>query len=239
MPRDLHAALKGFEPATETQARIKEYMLGNVHRLAILSLDDIADATGTSQPSVTRVMRMLGYHNSIEYRTAASLFVPGRLAPDEVRRAADLIRTGDDLYVYAPPAMDQAVKDLFLIAFPKPADKTQPLKPQIIAPRTKFRVTPQRFNEGDAALILALSEFPAGYDFDAECRNAEVRNVPVVLLQAVPFEVSEAIRDRCHVLSMGLSPEVLTPLAVIYLAAAVAEIRHLAQQSNSAERANQ
>lgn len=237
MPRDLHAALRDFLPTTDNQRRISAFLLDNLYLLPGLSLDDIAAATATSQPSVTRVMRKLGYDKSVEFRTAASLFVPGRLAPDEVRRAADLIRAGDDLYLYAPRAMDRVVADLFREVFPKSEDLSQPLKPQIIPPRDTFRSTPQRFNEGDAALILAVSELPAGYDVEAECQHARARDVPVVLLQAVPFDVPDAISACCHVLSLGLSAETPTPLAVIYLAAALAEIRHLAHLLDSQDRA--
>jgi hypothetical protein len=97
------------------------------------------------------------------------------------------------------------------------------MKPQIVR-RRDVKTTPQRFNEGDAALILAVTALPEGYDFQAEFENAQAQGVRVLLLQAVTFDVP-GMPEQCEVFSLGLNPEVHEALAAIYLAAAVAEIR--------------
>ena len=97
------------------------------------------------------------------------------------------------------------------------------MKPQIIR-RRDVKTTPQRFNEGDAALICAVTALPDGYDFQAEFRNAQEQGVPVLLLQAVTFDVPDR-PEGSEVFSLGLAPDVHEALAGIYLAAAAAEIR--------------
>jgi hypothetical protein len=96
------------------------------------------------------------------------------------------------------------------------------MKPQIA--RRGIRNTPQRFNEGDAALVLAVKDLPDGYDFQAEFRNAQEHRVPVLILQATTFEVPD-IPDGSETLSLSLAPDVYEAIAGIHLAAAAAEIR--------------
>jgi hypothetical protein len=187
-----------------------------------MSFDDIAGAAGVSQPTVTRITRRLGYANSHEWRVAAALNVPGRLHPEQVRWGAELLRTGDDLHIFAPECLDLAVADLFRRVYPK-TDVALPMKPQIVR-RRDVKTTPQRFNEGDAALILAVTALPEGYDFQAEFENVQAQGGRILLLQAVTFDVPGR-PEQCEVFSLGLNPDVHEALAAIYLAAAVAEIR--------------
>lgn len=221
MAHNLAEALRGAVPATEDQTRLLTFMRDHRDRLPRMSFDDIARASGVSQPTVSRMTRQLGYANAHEWRVAAALDVPGRLHPEPVRRGAELIRPGDDLHVFAPESLDTAVSDIFKRAFPK-TDVELPMKPQLV--RRGVRNTPQRFNEGDAALVLALSGLPEGYDFQTEFRNAQAQGVPVLLLQAVTFEVPDRPAGS-EILSLGLSPDVHEALAGIHLAAAAAEIR--------------
>lgn len=192
-----------------------------------MSFDDIADAVGVSQPTVTRMMRQLGYASALEWRVAAALQETGRLHPDQIRCAAAMIHAGHDLHIFVPEVLDRAVEDIFKRAFPK-TDVHLPMKPQIIR-RRDVRTTPQRFNEGDAALILAISALPVGYDFEAEIRNASACSVPVLLIQAVTFAIPWK-KEAVQVVSLGLEADMHDALAAIHLAAAVAEIRQRAAQ---------
>lgn len=220
--RNLKDALRSYAPLTADQERLLTFLRDHRERLPLMSFDEIARAAGVSQPTVTRITRQLGYKNSHEWRVAAALDMPGRLHPEQVRRGAELVRSGDDLHIFAPECLDRAVEDLFKRVFRK-TDAEHPMKPQIIR-RRDIRTTPQRFNEGDAALILAVNALPAGYDFEAEFRNARALGIPTLLLQAVTFDVPDT-SEGCEVFSLGLEPDVHEALATIYIAAAVAEIR--------------
>lgn len=223
MALSLAEALRAAVPATEDQARLLTFMREHRDRLPQLSFDEIARASGVSQPTVTRMTRKLGYANALELRAAAAaaMDVPGRLPPEQVQRGAELLRSGDDLHVFAPEHLDGAVRGIFRLAFPK-TDVELPMKPQIA--RRGIRNTPQRFNEGDAALVLAVNNLPDGYDFQAEFRNAQMLGVPVLILQATTFEVP-GIPDGSEALSLSLAPDVYEAIAGIHLAAAAAEIR--------------
>lgn len=222
MTRNFAEALRSCTPATGDQARLLSFLRNHRDRLAQLSFDEIARAAGVSQPTVTRMVRQLGYANAHELRVAAALDMPGRLHPEQIRRGAELIRSGDDLHIFAPECLDRAMEDLFKRVFRK-TDVELPMKPQIIRRRV-VRSTPQRFNEGDAALIFAVSALPDGYDFHAEFRNAQEQRVPVLILQAATFDVPGR-PEGSEVFSLGLGPDIHEALAAIYLAAAVAEIR--------------
>lgn len=222
MVRNLKDALLSYAPMTADQARLVTFLRDHRDRLPLMSFDEIARAAGVSQPTVTRITRQLGYKNSHEWRVAAALDMPGRLHPEQVRRGAELIRSGDDLYVFAPECLDQAVEGLFKRVFRK-GDVELPMKPQIIRRRV-VRSTPQRFNEGDAALIFAVSALPDGYDFHTEFRNAQEQGVPVLILQAATFDIPDR-PEGIEVFSLGLAPDVHEDLAAIFLAAAAAEIR--------------
>ena len=221
MAHNFEEALRSYTPVTKDQVRLIAFLRDHRVRLPQMSFDDIARAAGVSQPTVTRITRQLGYKNSHEWRVAAALDIPGRLHPEQVRQGAELIGAGDDLYIFAPECLDPAVRDLFKRAFPK-TNVELPMKPQLAGRGVK--TTPQRFNEGDAALILAVNALPAGYNFEAEFRNAQAQGVPVLLLQAVPFDVPDR-PEGCAVFSLGLVPDIHEALAAIYLAAAAAEIR--------------
>lgn len=221
MTRDFAEALRSYAPVTEDQAPLLSFLRDHRDRLAQMSFDEIARAAGVSQPTVTRLTRQLGYTNAHELRVAAALDMPGRLHPEQVRRGAELIRSGDDLYVFAPEILDRTMRDLFKHVFPK-TNVELPMKPQL--PWRGVRNTPQRFNEGDAALILAVTELPDGYDFQAEFRNAQEQGVPVLILQAATFDVPDR-PEGSEVFSLGLAPDVHEDLAAIFLAAAAAEIR--------------
>lgn len=221
MAHSLAEALRAAVPVTEDQARLLTFMREHRDRLPQMSFDEIARASGVSQPTVTRMTRKLGYANALELRAAAALDMPGRLHPEQVRRGAELIRCGDDLHVFAPEHLDGAVRDLFKRAFPK-TDVELPMKPQLA--RRGVRNTPQRFNEGDAALVLALRSLPEGYDFQTEFRNAQEHGVPIQILQATTFEVPDR-PDGSEVFSLGLAQDVHEVLAGIYILAAAAEIR--------------
>lgn len=221
MAHSLVEALRAAVPATEDQARLLTFIRDHRDRLPRMSFDEIARASGVSQPTVTRMTRQLGYANAHELRAAAAMDVPGRLHPEQVRRGAELIRSGDDLHVYAPEHLDGAVRDLFKRVFPKTGVEL-PMKPQLA--RRGVRNTPQRFNEGDAALVLAVNDLPDGYDFQAEFGNAQMQGVPVLILQAARFDVPGR-PDGSEILSLGLAPDVHEALAAIHLAAAAAEIR--------------
>jgi DNA-directed RNA polymerase subunit H (RpoH/RPB5) len=222
MAHNFAEALRGAVPATEEQARLLTFLRDHRDQLPRMSYDAIARASGVSQPTVSRITRHLGYANAHEWRVAASLDMPGRLHPEQVRRGAELVRSGDDLHVFAPECLDRALDDLFKRAFPK-GDVMLPMKPQLIR-RRDVKTTPQRFNEGDVALILAVAALPEGYDFRAEFLNAQAQGVPVLLLQAVNFEVPGR-PEGGEILSLGLAPSVHEAVASIYLAAAAAEIR--------------
>lgn len=222
MTRGFAEALCSYAPVTEDQARLLSFLRNHRDRLPQMSYDEIARAAGVSQPTVTRLTRRLGYANAHELRVAASLDMPGRLHPEQVRRGAELIRSGDDLHIFAPECLDQAVESLFKRAFRK-TDVMLPMKPQIIRRRV-VRSTPQRFNEGDAALIFAVRALPDGYDFQAEFRNAQEQGVPVLILQAVPFDIPDR-PGGSEVFSLGLASDVHQDLAAIFLAAAAAELR--------------
>lgn len=225
MPPDLLAQLQGFEPKNDGQRRISTFLIQNLARLSSLSLDDIAAATATSQPTVTRMFRALGYDNALALRTAAALHRPGCLAVDQVRQAAALLRQADDLYIYAPPVMDGAVDALFRDVFRK-TDVAQPMKPQIQRRRNLPHRTANNFDKGDGILVLAVAALPGGYDFDAVFRHAAERSVSVVILQATPFEIRQP--GPPHVFSLNLEADVHEQLATIHLASAVAEIRAVA-----------
>lgn len=231
MPHSLQEALSSFRPHTPGQARVQAFLSRNLHRLATLSLDDIAESAGVSQPTVTRAIRNLGYANSLELRTAASLHLPGRLAHDQVRRAAALIRNCNDLYIYAPEQMDDAVATLFKTIFPK-TDVRLPMKPQIVRRYPAHYRTPRRvFSDDDAALFLALSGQPEGYHLEHEVRNACVCGASVLLVHTAAIGFP-GIDEACHRFSLGLSSETNEALSIVYLTAAVAEIRHHAQQAD-------
>lgn len=221
MAHSLAEALRVAVPATEDQGRLLAFLRDHRDGLPRMSFDEVARAAGVSQPTVSRMTRQLGYANAHEWRVAAALDVPGRLHPEQVRRGAELIRSGDDLYVFAPEILDRTIRDLFKHVFPK-TNVELPMKPQL--PWRGARNTPQRFNEGDAALILAVTALPDGYDFSAEFRNAKEQGVPVLLLQAVTFDVPGR-PEGSELFSLGLAPDVHEALAGIYLAAAAAEIR--------------
>jgi hypothetical protein len=220
--RSLTEALRSYTPATEDQARLLMFLREHRDRLPQMSFDEIAQGARVSQPTVTRITRQLGYENALEWRVAAVLGMPGRLHPEQVRRGAALVRSGDDLHIFAPECLDRPVEDLFKRIFPK-SDINLPMKPQLIR-RRDVKTTPQRFNEGDAALILAVSALPEGYDFQVELRNAQAQGVPVLLLQAVTFDVP-GLPEGSEVFSLGLAADIHEALAAIHLAAAVAEIR--------------
>lgn len=222
MTRNFAEALRSYAPVTEDQGRLLTFLRDHRDQLPRMSFDDIARAAGVSQPTVTRLTRQLGYANAHEWRVGAALDVPGRLHPEQVRRGAELIRWGYDLYIFAPECLDRDVERLFGRVYRKTAVEL-PMKPQIIRRRV-VRSTPQRFNEGDAALIFAVKALPDGYDFQAEFRNAQEQGVPVLLLQAVTFDVPEMPRGG-QVFSLGLASDVHEDLAAIYLAATAAEIR--------------
>lgn len=222
MTRDFAEALRSYAPVTGDQARLLAFLRDHRDRLPQLSFDEIARAAGVSQPTVTRLTRRLGYANAHEWRVAADLDMPGRLHPEQVRRGAELVRSGDDLHIFAPECIDRAVEDLFKRVFRK-TDAEHPMKPQIIR-RRDVRTTPQRFDEGDAALIFAVSALPDGYDFQAEFRNAQEQGVPTLILQAATFVVPGR-PDGSEVFSLGLEPDIHEALAAIFLAAAAAEIR--------------
>lgn len=221
MTRNFAEALHSYTPVTGDQARLLAFLRDHRDRLPQMSFDEVARAAGVSQPTVTRLTRQLGYANAHELRVAASLDVPGRLHPEQVRRGAELLRSGDDLHIFAPEYLDDPVRDLFKCVFPK-TDVDLPMKPQLA--RRGVRNTPRRFNDGDAALVLAVHELPEGYDFQAEFRNAQEQEVPVLILQAATFVVPGR-PDGSEVFSLGLEPDTHEALAVIFLTAAAAEIR--------------
>lgn len=203
-------------------------MIQHIEQLSSLSLDDIAAETGTGQPMVTRVMRNLGYKNSLELRAAAvTIHQPGRLPIGQVKRAADLIRGTNDLFIFAPAIMDGLVDDIFRKAFPKTL-VTLPMKPQIQPRRENRRSTANIFGDDDAMLILAIDGLPEGYDFEAVLQHAEYRSVTALTLQAISFDTG--LGDLGHVFSLSLDTEVPETLAALYLVTMAAEIRHLAER---------
>mgnify|MGYP003678482183 CR=1 FL=1 len=62
---------------------------------------------------------------------------------------------------------------------------------------------------------------------EAVFQHAEYRGVTILILQAVSF--GDGLTEGSHVLSLGLETTVPETLAAIYLGAAGAEIRHLAE----------
>lgn len=227
MPQNLMDRLKVFAPKSVKQGRVRNFMIRHIGQLSSLSLDDIAAETGTSQPMVTRVMRDLGYKNSLELRAAAvTAHQRGRLPTDQVKRAAELIHDKDDLFIFATAIMDDLVDDIFRKVFPKTI-ATLPMKPHIQPQRENRRSTANIFGDHDAMLVLAIGGLPGGYDFDALFQHAEYRGVTIVILQAISCEAG--LGDGVNVFSLGLDTTVPETLAAIYLGAAVAEIRHLAE----------
>ncbi len=152
---------------------------------------------------------------------------PGCLSTDAVNGAADKLRGASDLYIYAPPELDNMIGAIFEKAFPK-IRSDLPLKPQILRRRDGFRSTPQRFNSDDAALVLCLRELPTGFDFATEAANADSRGVPFIVIQAASFVLDDRLADTCHVLALDLPPELPSELLALQLASAVAEIRMVA-----------
>ncbi|TCP58750.1 hypothetical protein EV663_11716 [Rhodovulum bhavnagarense] len=146
----------------------------------------------------------------------------GRLSHEIIRKAAALLRDAPDLFIYAPPIMDPFLDGIFRSAFPK-ADVSLPMKPQIQERRSRIGRTANLFTAGDAALVLGLSNLPEGYDFEAIFQHAKERDVAMIVLQAVPFEIPQPwVRN---VFSLGLTSQDHDAIAAIRLAAAVADIR--------------
>lgn len=124
---------------------------------------------------------------------------------------------------------DHLVHSLFEVVFPK-IGLNKPMKPQIQARRAVHHSTGNIFGDRDLMLILAISELPAGYDFEALFQYAKTENVTVLVLQAVPFEIM--LEGSFHVFSLELTASVPKPLAALFLGAAVADIRYLAETLN-------
>lgn len=227
MSRPILEALDIFIPAGPAEARVADFLRDNLYRLATLSLDDIAAAAGASQPTATRVLRGLGYRNAIELRTAAALNFPGRLHPEQVRRAAAAIASANDLFIFAPVEMDEHIHTLFNEVFKK-TDVALPMKPQIMQRRTPPMRVPERYNYDDAALILAIRGLPDGFNLEMECRNARTAGAPVILLQSSNFTCD----GSSLILSLGLCPSTPDRLAALCLAATVADIRMEADRQN-------
>lgn len=225
MPHNLPAQLRSFRAKTDVQRRIQAFLRDNLALLNSLSLDEIADATGTSQPSVTRVMRELGYDNSLALRTAAAQHQPGRLSPGQVREAGDLMRRADDLHIYCPSELDAGMKTLFGGVFRK-TDTGCPMKPQVRRRRDLPHRTANTFNDGDGMLVIGVDALPEGYDFDVLFQHAAERSVTVIILQAVAFEMAPS--GSLNVFCLELQPDTHRDLATVYLTAGVADIRSAA-----------
>lgn len=237
MTRNLTEALADFAPAGPAEARVGAFLAHNRHRLAAWSLDDIADAAGVSQPTVTRAVLRLGYRNALELRTAAALVDcadqprPGRLTSSEVRRAAQLIAAADDLYIYPAPELVPHAEALFGQVFRK-TRVDLPMKPQLRRPRdVPVRAEPC-FESADVVLVLALAEPPAGHNLLSLMDNAREAGARILVLQSsdIPWEGSALT------LSLKLSSETHPQLAALLVAAAAAEIRMEADQLNAANR---
>lgn len=228
MPEPLAEALSTFVPDGPAQQRVADVLRTRRDRLAGMSLDDIALEARVSQPTVTRVMRGLGYRNALELRTAAAEDMPGRLHPSAVRRAAALIAPADDLFIFAQPALNAHVRLIFSEVFPK-LSSSAAMKPQIV----KYREPPAsvwpRFNQEDAVLVLAMSSLPSGFDLLSEFANARAEGAPSLVVQAVSFPCPQA--DL--VLSLDLPADTHDGLAALLLGAAVAQIRYEADRQRA------
>jgi hypothetical protein len=236
MPRSIIDAVKNYNPKTPAQQRVKAFMLTNIDQLASLSFDDIAQMSSVSQPTVTRVVRNMGFENSHSLRAAAAAAARpllGRPDLERVVKAAAIMRKSEDIFIFAPAEMDPEIVKIFKNVFPK--DVRLPMKPNILARKNPAWKTPQRFQEDDCALIIAIRSLPAGWDFETEIKNACDNQATVIVLQATDFELREKIpqscRERVQIISLGLADDVHDDLAIIMLAAAIIEIRQAAAVS--------
>lgn len=100
------------------------------------------------------------------------------------------------------------------------------MKPQIQERRSRPVRTAGNFNPADALLVLAIADLPAGYDFEAIFRYARNKDTAVLVLQAIPFEITDP--TGIHIFSLGLSASDHEAIAAIHLAANVADIRAFA-----------
>ncbi len=237
MTRLLTEALADFAPAGPAETRVAAFLAENRHRLAAMSLDEIAAAVGVSQPTVTRTMARLGYRNALELRTGAALVDhvggrrPGRLTAAEVKRAAELMAPAYDLYIYPAPELVPHAEALFGQVFRK-THVDLPMKPQLRVPRrTPVRVEPH-VNSVDAVLVLALAAMPSGHNLASMTAHAGEVAAPILLLQSSDFVFEAAALT----LSLGLPPDTHPQLAAFLVAAAAAEIRMAADRLNASAR---
>lgn len=237
MRRPFTEALADFVPAGPAEASVARFLADNRSRLAEMSLDAIAAAVGVSQPTVTRTMLRLGYRNALELRTAAALADqldgprPGRLTFDEIERAAALIASADDLYIYPAPELLPYAEALFGQVFRKTRVEL-PMKPQLRVPRQNPNRVEPRVNSADAVLVLALAEMPAGHNVKSMTAHAGAVGAPILLLQASDF-----VYEECTLtLSLGLPRGTHPQLAALLVTAAVAEIRMAADRLNASAR---
>jgi hypothetical protein len=212
MPQDLHARLVDSNPSNDGQRRIKQFLLQNLAGLRSLSLDEIAAETQTSQPTVTRFVKRLGYENSLDFRAACATHqLEGRLTAAEVQKTAELIWSKSSLRLYGLANLTKSTAQLLAKLSSRPDPQVQDSN---VAPS-------QGYN--DVFLIVALKELPPDFDLASMILEARETNSKIVILKATDIVVEGATEDVLQ-LSLHLDPQLgRTPLGV-YLLSAVADI---------------
>ena len=236
--RLLTEALASFVPTGPAEASVATFLGENRRRLAAMSLDEIAEAAGVSQPTVTRTMVRLGYRNALELRTAAALVDhlddrrPGALTRTDIRCAAELIASAYDLYIYPGFELQHQAEVLFKNVFPK-SRVDLPMKPQLRRPHTTPVQVEPILDSRDAVLVLALADLPSGHNLASLASNAREAGAPILLLQSSDF----AYHQSTLTVSLGLPAGTHPDLAAVLLSAAAAAIRMEADRLNAGAQA--
>lgn len=212
MPQNIHARLVESDPRNVGQQRIKQFFLQNLTRLRSLSFDEIAAETHTSQPTVTRFVRRLGYENSLDFRAACATHLPdGRLTAAEVQKIAELIWSKDSLLLYGGPAITKAITNFVNLEWSELGPRIQDLN-----------VSPSQ-NGNEVLLIPALSDLPSDLGLEETFREANEKNNKIIILQVVDFMVEGATEDVLT-FSLHLDPQLHRKVLAAYLISAVADI---------------
>lgn len=176
-----------------------------------MSYDDIAAQTATSQPTVTRFIRSLGYATALEFRVASvTPVMSGRLTDADIEKAAERFSAKAKIRVCGTPDLAK------LITWFLTSDRHDE-GPTVVDSSKKEPV------DGDEGLLVPVVSRIYTTDFASVFQSASARH-ELVVIQTVDALQLTGIPENALRLSLRLEPSTPERLEIAYLISAAADI---------------
>lgn len=230
---------------TTSESRAATFMLDHVGDLAVFSATEIADRSGVSKATVSRLFRRLGFAGAHELRdrarTLRSRGVPVSTGPagglaEHFRSERDaldrLSATLSDGRLESAAGIIAAAREVVVVGFRNSYPVGLHLREQLVQARPRVRMAPAPgqsvgeelagLDRRDAVVLVGFRRRPSG--FAAVLEALRVREVPVIVLADPGYQPSASVVLTAPVDSVSAFDSYAAPMSLVtLLAAAVLE----------------